>query len=503
MCRQESRPNSQRQRGAVMILFGASLFVLFGFMALVVDLGRTYVVRTELQNAADAAALAGAKDLDQTAAGVTNAVARAKAIALQNNFKFSTPVNLDTLTAIISVGSCPLDSCMVVASTVTTDARAAGRTFLKVDIPSGGLTAFFGGFVGVTSTSTYGRAVAGRFLNEITPIGICAIQNAVGASRPKGEALVVGTNEFAQFGFRRGVGYNIFNLGPLGTSSTPYLINPVDSYPNTCDGNNSSTAVTAPFICGGSSAVLSTTSGTVYGNTGVSATPIERALNSRFGDYSGGSVCIPALAPPDINVTSYGCTHTGSGSNPCPTAAADWMAPINNQTIIPTGISLVAGVPPAGITDKNSYGVLWSYSRAVSALSTNPNPCALTDPCPAGPDMAASGITLTAINAIWANLYPAAGGPPAAGAAYPTTVSSPYLRDSNTGNPGLADRRVLNLAIVDCPKVIGTGNCTQLPVLGIGRFFMQVPANITAKNLQVEFAGLIKPIPVADIKLYQ
>jgi Flp pilus assembly protein TadG len=41
--------HSQRQHGAVAITFAFSLLMLFGFMALVFDLGRTYVVRTELQ----------------------------------------------------------------------------------------------------------------------------------------------------------------------------------------------------------------------------------------------------------------------------------------------------------------------------------------------------------------------------------------------------------------------------------------------------------------------
>ncbi|MFD2270630.1 pilus assembly protein TadG-related protein [Undibacterium arcticum] len=57
-------------------------------MGFALDLGRLYVVRTELQNAADAAALAGAKDLDQTQAGVNKAVATANAIAGQNRTSF-------------------------------------------------------------------------------------------------------------------------------------------------------------------------------------------------------------------------------------------------------------------------------------------------------------------------------------------------------------------------------------------------------------------------------
>jgi len=51
------------QRGAVAILFVLCLPVLLGFAALAVDLARLQLVKIELQNAADAAALAGARSL--------------------------------------------------------------------------------------------------------------------------------------------------------------------------------------------------------------------------------------------------------------------------------------------------------------------------------------------------------------------------------------------------------------------------------------------------------
>ncbi|MBC2695136.1 MAG: hypothetical protein HF982_07660 [Desulfobacteraceae bacterium] len=51
---------SKNQRGATAIIVGASMFALVGLAALVVDLGNIYVARNELQNAADAGALAGA-----------------------------------------------------------------------------------------------------------------------------------------------------------------------------------------------------------------------------------------------------------------------------------------------------------------------------------------------------------------------------------------------------------------------------------------------------------
>ncbi len=54
------RREGRRQRGAVAIMVGVSLFVFVGVTAFVFDVGRWWVVRNELQNAADAAALNGA-----------------------------------------------------------------------------------------------------------------------------------------------------------------------------------------------------------------------------------------------------------------------------------------------------------------------------------------------------------------------------------------------------------------------------------------------------------
>ena len=50
----------KNQRGATAVIVGASIFALVGLAAFVVDLGFIHVARNELQNAADAGALAGA-----------------------------------------------------------------------------------------------------------------------------------------------------------------------------------------------------------------------------------------------------------------------------------------------------------------------------------------------------------------------------------------------------------------------------------------------------------
>ena len=416
----------RREHGAVAIVFGLSLVVLFAMGGVVLDLGHLYVAKAELQNAADAAALAGAKELNEKAAGINLAVSQAQAISQKNKYNFSTDVIL--VSANIEFGPGPDGPWSSVAAA---QASPQGKTFIKVDTGKKTMNTYLMRVAGAdfNTVSTFGLAVAGRFVNNITPIGVCAIKDPTGVSRPKGEALPV-TNELAQFGFRRGVSYNIFELiGPGFPPSNPYLLNPVDVFPNRCKGNNSSADNTAPFVCNGTSAILTGTPGTVYGNTGLSAGKIEAALNSRFNNYSGPSVCIPAQAPPDVNIQKFACTGGG-----CSTAA-DWMDP-SQQTITPAGIPTVALPTPAGITSKNQYGVLWSYSRAVNAVGTSPN--------------ATPGAAFATSN--WSTLYPAPGGAPVADADFPAAVS-PYLDPAHitppTVNLGSLNRRVLNIAIAD------------------------------------------------------
>src|SRR5512139_2980219 len=81
----KNQSSLHRQSGAVAIMTAFALVLLIAMIGLVVDLGYLYTRKTELQNAADAAALAGARELNGTAAGVTAAVARAIALAGENS----------------------------------------------------------------------------------------------------------------------------------------------------------------------------------------------------------------------------------------------------------------------------------------------------------------------------------------------------------------------------------------------------------------------------------
>ncbi len=66
--------------GQVMVLFALLMVVILGFAALVIDIGQVQVSRISMQNAADAAALAGAQDLPNT----SKAISAAKSVAKIN-----------------------------------------------------------------------------------------------------------------------------------------------------------------------------------------------------------------------------------------------------------------------------------------------------------------------------------------------------------------------------------------------------------------------------------
>jgi hypothetical protein len=81
------RSAPSRQRGVSMVLMAVALIALLGFAALTLDGGNAYVARNELQNAADAGALAGARVLYLDDGAMVNAGANQVAYdtAVSNN----------------------------------------------------------------------------------------------------------------------------------------------------------------------------------------------------------------------------------------------------------------------------------------------------------------------------------------------------------------------------------------------------------------------------------
>lgn len=524
--------SKRKQKGAIAIVFGLSAITLFAMGGVVLDLGHLYIAKSELQNAADAAALAGAKELKETSAGITLAVSQAQAIALKNKYNFSTDVVLTA--AEIEFGPGPNGPWSTVAAA---QSAPAGMTFIKVDTGLKSMNTYLMRVAGpaFNTVSTFGVAVAGRYVNNITPIGVCAVDPDHKTAKYTYPAAPLGTGitELVEFGFRRGVTYNLFGLNPLaGGPSDPYLINPTDAPPTACNPSHSSANYTAPFMCNGSSTIMASGSGQVYTNTGLTAA-LAASLNSRFDIYSGPSVCIPASAPPDTNIKQYPCKGNGDpacvnnpSNNISLTPPINWMEQggtgnLPSQEFVtitankPNYQLPAAGLPaPAGRAQFANYGVLWSYGPAYQADSGTP------------PDIGAAITPQQAnLNPMYSTSAPSAtpyfdvssstNYPTAAGSGFPVgTPAAPYNQTSGNyfqapsmAHPGARNRRILNIVLVDCRVApVGPASCAAMSAVGIGKFFMQVQADFTggpSRRLDVEFAGLIDPVPTSEIKLYR
>lgn len=84
--RRESSENRRHEEGVVLIYVAVFLLSSFWFVSLAIDMGKLMAARTELQTAADAAALAGASSVDPTTGDVVQDSARVRAArtALRN-----------------------------------------------------------------------------------------------------------------------------------------------------------------------------------------------------------------------------------------------------------------------------------------------------------------------------------------------------------------------------------------------------------------------------------
>src|SRR5215813_5818100 len=83
----QEQSDRKGEHGNVMVMTAIFAVGLLLAVGLCIDVARIYSGRTELQNAADAASLAAARELNANAGGIQNAVARATAIV--NNYGFN------------------------------------------------------------------------------------------------------------------------------------------------------------------------------------------------------------------------------------------------------------------------------------------------------------------------------------------------------------------------------------------------------------------------------
>jgi hypothetical protein len=476
----------RRCAGAVAVSFVFIVPVIIGFIGLAIDLSMLYARKAELQEMADSVAMAAAFELNGTATGVEKASFSAEDVAAGSFFQFSnvsfrkrdhTWNGAALLLAVSPDGPW---------QRADSGADPTGLMYAKVDTAALDMpdnpdssplvvqTSFMRVLGAPASMTLAPTAVAGRQASRITPLAVCALSTATTAARPVGNTAAV---ELVELGYRRGVTYDLLQLNPASDTAQNFLLDPVADASGPYAAKNFYAANIKPFFCAGRIAYAGLSVGARL-HVKSRDVAVHEWLNSRFGDYSGDG-CTPAGAPPDTNVKEFVPPYSWMALP----AASQKLSVQPNHIVDPLATNLVSSAdvivqPAAKANFKDpvtalGFGPLWVYNKPVKFATKPP-------------------VVFSATIAEWGNLYPVSSGSAlAVQGTYPSKV--PYQSAiAAPASAGVAERRVLNLVLLDCTEKPVP---VSAKVLGVGRFFMTSKASATA--VYGEFAGLATPDTLA------
>jgi len=470
----------RRQAGAFAVMSAILLLVMLGFCGLAIDAGLIYNRKAELHGIAGNIALAAARELDGTAAGIDAALAKAGEAARRLTYGHGSRLAWDD--GAIRFSNTPADGAEWVDAG-TARASAARRFYARVDTRAldddvGLVEAYIMPlFWNAAPRSGIGHtAIAGRATIHVMPLAICAMSPEAGAARtnPGPPAAV----ELVEYGFRRGVTYNLMRLNPDGVQPANFALDPLAPPGGLGSASNTSATAIAPFVCTGRLWIPRVTGGAIRVRSPFPIAALYRQLNSRFDQYEAG-VCSPNGAPPDFNIKAY-TPGAGGGvawMNPRPgrQSAQESTAGGRLQTIADLS------APPAGTT-ADMYGPLWAHSKAVKFSAYVP-----------GASEPRNGYARFATGD-WSTLYPGAPAPAASG--YPN-ATQPYHQGPGAHYTRPADdlhlamsvveRRVLHIPLLACP--VAPGANVGATALAVGKFFMTAPAD--EAGVYAEFTGIV------------
>jgi Flp pilus assembly protein TadG len=253
----------KNEKGAVLFIVAAGLVVFILFAGLAIDLSMLYNVKTDLQNATDSAALAGAAQMDGTSNGINQAVT--KALSMTNNYHFNT--TSVALAASDVTFSATRDSGYV--SQGAAAANPANIRFIRVEATKT-MDLSFMKISGVSTHDVSAFAVAGNsppinvVCDGLLPLAPAPLKNSSGGYDP----YVIGqvyTLRFAGGNDNITVGSGNF----LVLDFSPII------------GGNSGAALVRDLLKGGAAGCIGV-GDTFCSKPGVSSGPVQQGLNARF-----------------------------------------------------------------------------------------------------------------------------------------------------------------------------------------------------------------------------
>jgi Flp pilus assembly protein TadG len=266
----EKAVTRKRERGSILAMSAIGMLSILLAVGLGVDISRFYLAKTELQNAADAAALAAASALNTSPLGITKAADRA--VAAMNSYDFNkTGVTFPRSNVLFAVN---LDGPYM--SEGSAAAQPANIRFVQVTTPNSNIGVSFaapvlGSSKALSATATAGVSVPLNMFCNFLPVSVIDYGTPISPGNT--------------YTFRAGSGgmvspgnYQILAVaGSGGQDARVGLAAGVDK-------------CAAP--------------GEVYEvdtKTGVTAGAVRQGLNTRFDEYVTSQVN-PSDMPPDTNI---------------------------------------------------------------------------------------------------------------------------------------------------------------------------------------------------------
>jgi len=276
------------ERGSITIMTAIFAVLLLLMVGLTIDVSRIYMVRQELQRAADAAALTAARELNGGAGGITAAVNQAtNVIANDQGLRGKTAVTI-TVEFAANLNDNPYMSAAAagpVASTIN---------YVRATTSSTTTTILFASSALGVSRSESKQAVAGK---SVELAGICDFYPAaVGLTNPHPTPGTLMTLKFAQ------------GSGNTATiNDMDYIVLDVPCITGNGDTETAILAAGEPCACSTLGANIHMTPSSNFGNGGSAA---GDGMNTRFGVYANGyGNSLNATSYPSDTIVTEGITY--------------------------------------------------------------------------------------------------------------------------------------------------------------------------------------------------
>lgn len=380
------------QCGAVAPFLAATIFLLIGIGALAVELPRMANFTTDLQNAADAAALAGAAELS----GQSGAINRATCAAINtftNAEKFGSSsssnltlgnsscttaanITIDFLNAIPSS-----DTTSIPSSDVTT--KDSDARFIRVTIANQGINFAFASIFGISSATAGTSAVAGNDTEvcQSPPMFIC------NPTEPSGNTDTSLNVDYTKIG---GVSIRAFYAGGNKALYSP------GNFGLLCPAGGSSCNPTsqqiAKMFASPTGTCVRTQNSQLLSKTGVDQNSVQEGLNIRFDDWDnyaahnwkGLTGFTPAY---DVTQGRSVSKSDSNGSNACPSGGGQnaFSMPTSgtSEALMPdtclisntcTGLNGNTNIGNGTWDSATYFNVNHDGTTASSTLGTSPSP---------------------------------------------------------------------------------------------------------------------------------